>query len=95
MYEDYRPVPIDTSGIVLSEDMIGLIEKIAIDQHEIHAKMFFDAGWKFGDSRDARKHLHPLLMPYDELTDEQKAHYVNTVASVIKAIIALGYKISQ
>lgn len=94
MYENYRPEPIDTSGVYLSEDMIRLIEKLAKNQHELRAKEFMDAGWVFGDRRDTLRRTHPILMPYSELTEGQKLSDIRTVTAIVKTIIALGHTIS-
>lgn len=95
MYENYRPVPIDTSGIVMNEELLELIERLALNQHELFAKEFLDAGWQFGDTCSVQNRTHPMLMPYQELTDEQRARYHKTVSAVVSALLALGYNISK
>lgn len=95
MFEDYYPEPIDTKEVVLSDEMKRLIERLAYNQHELRAKEYIDAGWVFGDRRDISKHTHPNLMPYSELTEEQKEGDLRLVTAVVKSILALGYTISD
>ena len=88
-------MPVDTSGVELSGEMIRLIDILARNMHESRAKEYLEAGWRFGDSMDIVKRTHPDLMPYDELTDIQKERYVSTASSVVKTMTAIGFKLKN
>ena len=51
----YVPKPIDTSDIVLNEDLLGLCEKLAENTHEVWARGRMDEGWKYGEARNDEK----------------------------------------
>ena len=93
MYDDYIPQPIDISKIVLSDDLIQLVHAVAFNQHELMTNELKKTNWRFGDSMSVIERTHPSLMPYDELTDIQKEHYLSTAFSVIKTMLAMGYRI--
>ena len=95
MYEDYTPTPVDTSGVVLSEDIVRLIRRLAENQHELRCRAYLEAGWVFGDQRDSYRRTHPGLMPYRELTEEMKRNDLLTGESLVKTIYALGYRIVE
>ena len=51
------------------------------------------AGWKYGPVRDELKKEHPCLVPYEDLTEEEKDYDRATALSTIKYILANGYRI--
>ena len=44
----YEPKPIDTSDVILPEDLLELIEKIAENVHNVWAKGRIEEGCKYG-----------------------------------------------
>ena len=91
----YKPNPIDTSEIVLTEDILQLTEKIAENVHEVWAVGRLNDGWTYGDKRDDALKKTPCLVPYNELPDSEKEYDRNTALEALKMIIALGYKIEK
>ena len=91
----YTPDPIDTSKIVLPEDLLELRELIAENVHEIWALGRIEGGWTYGEKRDDEKKTTPCLVPYCELSEEEKEYDRNTAFETLKLILALGYKIEK
>lgn len=89
----YKPNPIDTSNVVLDENLLKLTEEIAENVHEIWAEGRMKDGWTYGVCRDDEKKHHPCLIPYDELSDGEKEYDRNTALETLKMIVALGYTI--
>lgn len=89
----YKPKPIDTSGIVLPQDLLDLTEKIAENVHENWAVGRINEGWTYGVSRNDDLKTTPCLVPYSELTDSEKEYDRNTAIETLKLIVALGYEI--
>ncbi|MFC5701349.1 RyR domain-containing protein [Cohnella faecalis] len=90
----YRPNPIDTSSIVLSEDVLELTEKLAENAHDEWALQRLSEGWTYGPERnDALKH-HPGLVPYADLTEGEREYDRITAMKTLKALQALGYTIA-
>lgn len=91
----YTPNPVDTSKIVLNEDLLALTEKIAENVHEVWAKGRIADGWTYGAVRDDNARTTPCLVPYNELSEEEKSFDRNTAMETLKFITALGYKIEK
>ncbi|MCO4792798.1 MAG: DUF4071 domain-containing protein [Bacteriovoracaceae bacterium] len=90
---EYRPKPIDTERVKLSEDMVELTEYLSENTHEIWSQQRMSEGWKYGEERDDNKKLHPCLVAYDELPEIEKDYDRNTALGAIKLILSLGYNI--
>jgi ryanodine receptor 2 len=91
----YQPQPIDTTRVELSEEMKALTEQLAENVHEVWAAGRIADGWRWGEQRDDARRLHPCLVPYDQLPEEEKEYDRNTAMQTIKTIIKLGYTISK
>lgn len=91
----YVPKPVDTSEITLPDDLLSLIEYLAKNNHDNWAKGRIDLGWKWGPQRNDEKKLHPDLIPYLTLTEDEKDFDRTTAIEVLKLIIKAGYKIEK
>ena len=90
----YTPSPIDTSGVELSPDVLALTERLAEHAHDIWARQRIKDGWTYGPVRnDALKH-HPCLIPYADLPDSERQYDRNAALDTLKAILALGFRVS-
>lgn len=56
----YTQNPIDTSKIVLDEELLGLTEKIAENVHEVWAVGRTSDGWTYGEVRDDKAKTYTL-----------------------------------
>lgn len=91
----YKPEPIDTSNVSLPEELEDLVETLAESNHNNWAIGRFKDGWAWGPNRDDKVKWHPCLIPYDELTTEEQEYDRITSMETLKAIVALGYKITK
>lgn len=89
----YKPEPVDTSNIAVSEEILLLREKIAKNVHDVWAVGRMREGWVYGEKRDDDKKTSPCLVPYEELSDEEKEYDRNTAFETLKLIMSLGYDI--
>lgn len=89
----YTPKPIDTSKIILPDDLLNLTEKIAENVHDVWAEERIRSGWTYGPNRDDEKKENPCLVPYNELPESEKEYDRNTALETIKMILSLGYEI--
>lgn len=90
---DYKPHPIDTSQIKLSEDILELTELLARNTHEIWAQQRLSEHWRYGAERDDRRREHPGLVSYEELSEVEKQYDRITALESLKTILSLGYRI--
>lgn len=91
----YQPAPIDTSSVILPRDILELTERIAQNVHDVWAQGRIAEGWVYGDTKDPDKKTTPLLIPYDELPESEKAYDRNTAMESLKLILLLGYEIRK
>ncbi len=91
----YKPAPIDTSTIVLPDELIALSEVIAKNVHEVWASERIKEGWTYGEKRDDEKKITPCLVPYEELPESEKEYDRQTAFQTLKLVVKLGYKISK
>ena len=91
----YTPHPIETNHIELPDDLLELTERIAENVHENWAANRIADGWIYGENRDNEKKTTPCLVPYSELSDEEKEYDRVTAIQTLKLIVALGYRIGK
>lgn len=91
--KNYKPVPIDTSGLVLTPEIARLTETLARNAHENWASLRITEGWSYGPHRDDLKKEHPNLVPYEQLSESEKQYDRQTALQSIKALLAMGYTI--
>lgn len=92
---EYKPQPIDTSNVKLPAEIQELQEELAKNIHEIWASQRIAQGWVYGPERNDLKKEHPDLIPYEELTEEDKDYDRNTAMETLKTIISMGYTIQK
>jgi hypothetical protein len=91
----YKPEPLDTSEVTLTEDIRELTELLAKNTHEVWARQRVSEGWSYGPKRDDAKKEHPGLIPYEELSASEQEYDRNTALETLRVIIALGYDIQK
>ena len=89
----YDPQPIDTSDVIVSDEIAALSEKLAENTHDVWARGRLDEGWTDGKTLDRDKKTHPLLVPYGELTESEKDYDRRTSLETLKVLQKLGFSI--
>ena len=92
---NYTPHPIDTKGVELPKELTALAEVIAKNVHEVWSAGRINDGWTYGEKRNDTEKKHPCLVPYEELSEEEKEYDRNTSIETIKPILKLGFKITR
>lgn len=95
MSTNYNPSPVDTSNIVLPDELNPLVEKMAENVHDEWAKTRIEQGWSYGKERNDAEKKHPCLVPYDELPESEKVYDRNTAISTLKLIMYMGFDITK
>ena len=91
----YMPHPIDTKEVVLPKELEALAEDIAKNVHEVWSAGRMKDGWTYGEERNDAKRQHPCLVPYEELSEEEKEYDRNTSVETIKLILKLGLRLRR
>jgi hypothetical protein len=92
---DYKPNPLNTSEIILPEELVKLTEFLSSNVHELWSQEKMAEGWEFGEVHDNASKKTPNLVPYEMLPDHMKEYDRKTALGTLKLIIALGYQISK
>jgi hypothetical protein len=92
---DYKPEPVETSGVTLPDELIELTELLAENAHDHWALQRMAEGWTYGPQRDDNAKKHPDLVPYSELPDSEKEYDRKSAMETLKAILSLGFKIGK
>lgn len=93
--KDYIPTPIDTQSISLPKELNSLVEEMSKNVHEVWSAGRMKDGWTYGEERNDAEKKHPCLVPYEELSEEEKRYDRNTSLETLKLIIKLGFKITK
>lgn len=91
----YVPNPVDTTDVKLPMELESLVEEMAKNVHEVWAQTRISQGWSFGEKRNDADKKHPCLVPYEELSEEEKTYDRNTSVQTLKLILKLGFKITE
>lgn len=94
-FSKYEPHPIDLSDVSLPEELIELREAIAENAHEVWAAGRKSQGWTYGSERNDTLKQTPDMIPYSDLTDDEKFFDREMAMNTIKLLKKLGYKISK
>lgn len=89
----YKPKPINTDDIRLSDELLQLTEQIAENVHDVWAESRIQEGWTYAEVKDSNKKTNPCLVPYSQLPESEKEYDRNTALETLKLITKLGYKI--
>lgn len=92
---EYKPNPINTDDVDLPNDIVQLTELLAEHTHDNWAIQRFRDGWTYGPERNDSEKKHPGLVPYNQLTEQEKEYDRKTAIETLKAILALGYRIEK
>lgn len=91
----YVPNPVDTTDVKLPMELESLVEEMAKNVHEVWAQTRISQGWSFGEERNDAAKKHPCLVPYEELSEEEKTYDRNTSVQTLKLILKLGFNITE
>lgn len=89
----YQPRPFDTATVALPSELIALREILAENTHENWSAQRIRDGWSYGPRRDDQLKQHPGLVPYKELSEQEKEYDRRTSEEVLKTIIACGFEV--
>lgn len=92
---NYLPHPVDTSDVNLPPELENLVEQVAKNVHDVWASSRISQGWTWGAKRNDEFKTHPSLIPYEELSEEEKQYDRDTAVGTLKLVMKLGFNISK
>lgn len=69
------------------------IERLAEAEHDGWMEHLRHNGWRYAEARDNTKKLHPSMLPYAELTEQDKEKDRNNVRHYPEFAARAGYRI--
>ena len=91
----YKPAPLDLSAVSPRKSLSELTEVIAANTHEVWSQRRMAEGWTYGPVRDEKALRHPCLLPYAELSENERDYDRATAMNAIKMMVKLGFKIEK
>ncbi|MGN0978144.1 MAG: NADAR domain-containing protein [Faecousia sp.] len=91
MTQEYRPEALELTDGPLPEELGTLVEDMAASVHDAWAAQRIRTGWTYGPSRDDGKKQTPLLVPYEQLPEEEKVYDRSTALQTIRFLFSRGY----
>lgn len=76
-----------------NKEFVDIIEILARNVHNQWMLSRINAGWKYGLKRDDDKKEHPSLIPYQELSEEEKEYDRQTVIATMRGLLKMGFEI--
>jgi hypothetical protein len=87
--------PFESPDPELSPEVLAIAEILARHVHDSWVRVRLAQGWRNGPRRDDRKKEHPCLVPYDELSEEEKESDRQTTLATLRALSDLGFEIRK
>lgn len=91
----YNPQPINTSSVVLNNDLNTIVQKFSEHYHDAWASRKLENGWAYGEQWSDSSKTHPRLKPYNMLNDYEKERYKEPVRESLKALLAIGWTVEH
>lgn len=83
----------DSQETALPDALLEVVPVLAVRVHEVWAGQRAAEGWRYGPRRDDRAKEHPGLVDYDVLPESEREYDRAVVIEVLRALLALGYRI--
>jgi hypothetical protein len=79
-------------GFAFSDDEI---EEFARAEHDRWQRDLLGQGWRFGEVKDAQRKLHPKLVPWNELTEDDRDKDREPVRALPEMLARAGFAIER
>jgi hypothetical protein len=79
----------------IAPNVAEILEPLASNVHNQWMKGRLEASWKYGPKRDDEKKEHPSIVPYEELSEEEKEYDRQTVMTTINGLLENGFEIQK
>jgi len=87
------PTPIDTTGVELPAELVPLIERLAENAHDNWAELRISEGWQWGSDTEPAIKRHRLLVPYADLSEQDKEPDRRLAVQTLKLVLYFGFRI--
>lgn len=92
---EYSPRPLNTQNVQLPQAVLDLSERVAENAHEVWSRERINGGWRWGATRCNNTKQHPDLVPYSDLTEQDKQYDRDMSLETLKLIHTFGFRIQR
>ncbi|XP_053538759.1 ryanodine receptor 2 isoform X6 [Ictalurus punctatus] len=89
----FTPTPVDTNQVTLPPQLELIRERLAENLHELWLLEKTEQGWTHGPVRDDSKQVHPGLVEFSKLPDQEKRSNLQAAEHTLRSLLALGARI--
>ncbi|KAB5561969.1 hypothetical protein PHYPO_G00012580 [Pangasianodon hypophthalmus] len=86
----FIPTPVDTNQVTLPPQLELIRERLAENLHELWLLEKTEQGWTHGPVRDDSKQVHPGLVEFSKLPDQEKHSELQAAEHTLRSLLALG-----
>ncbi|KAF5904193.1 ryanodine receptor 2-like, partial [Clarias magur] len=86
----FIPTPVDTNQVMLPPQLELMRERLAENLHELWLLEKTEHGWTHGPVRDDSKQVHPGLVEFSKLPDQEKHNNLQAAEHTLRSLLALG-----
>ncbi|XP_053365921.1 ryanodine receptor 2 [Clarias gariepinus] len=86
----FTPTPVDTNQVMLPPQLELIRERLAENLHELWLLEKTERGWTHGPVRDDSKQVHPGLVEFSKLPDQEKHKSLQAADHTLRSLLALG-----
>jgi len=91
--ETYEPMPIDTSRVRMTDQLMQFVADFAEHYHDEWAMTKIDGGWTMGHLYDEGKKEHPNLRNFKTVNEPDKQRMMAPCDEAIRAMLAWGWSV--
>ena len=89
-----QPVaPDEPSNTIVNAHLEHHLERLSEAEHDGWMEQRLKNGWRYGEPRDDKNKIHPLLVPYATLPEKEKEKDRNSVRHFPDMVVKAGYRI--
>ncbi|XP_066527985.1 ryanodine receptor 2 [Hoplias malabaricus] len=89
----FTPTPVDTSQVEMPPQLELIRERLAENLHELWLLDRIEQGWNHGAVREDSKRVHPGLVEFSKLPEQERNNNLQAAENTIRNLLALGASI--
>uniref|UniRef100_A0A673K9V6 Ryanodine receptor 2-like n=1 Tax=Sinocyclocheilus rhinocerous TaxID=307959 RepID=A0A673K9V6_9TELE len=89
----FIPIPVDSSEVEYSPQLEQIREILAENLHELWLIDKIEQGWTYGPVKDESRNVHPCLVEFSKLPDQERIHNLQSSEDILRTLLAFGVHI--
>ncbi|XP_050989248.1 ryanodine receptor 2 [Labeo rohita] len=89
----FIPIPVDSSEVEYPPQLEQIKERLAENLHELWIIDKIEQGWTYGPVKDESKKVHPCLVEFSKLPDQERIHNLQSSENILRTLLAFGVHI--